>query len=507
MCAERHSHSVEGTDKRRCKAMPMRRSTGWAVGALLAALAIALAACGGSSSDKAGGTDRAKPRVLTMANPNDGEPPDQLSRWAEEVSRLSGGRLAIEFQSAWRLGEPRYEAGTLEDVKAAKVHMAWVGARAFDTVGVTSFQALVAPLLIDSYGLEAEVFEQGIPDQMLEGVGELDLIGIGVLPGPMRKLLGISKPFVRPEDFAGEVVGFQDSAVAERSLRALGASPRPVPSSAKLDGLDAYELQLSSIEGNGYDAQAKYVTANVNLWPRPLVIVMGKSAFDSLTTQQQSILRDAAEAAIPASLAASRAEDDEVAPVLCRRGMTFAVASAGDLAELRKALEPVYAELAADPETKSAIEAITGLKTELAASAEAPACETAPPASGEASPIPDGRYETTVTQQDWAGGELPEFAEGGTGVFTMVFDDGDLTLFEPEGEIGFRASYTIFRDQIEARAGRLASGDTVTARWSLDGKTLRFSDVRLCVESSCTPADEVTPYNVVWESHPWVRVS
>ena len=53
------------------------------------------------------------------------------------------------------------QAGTLEDVKTGKVDMAWVGARAFDTVGVTSFQALVAPLLIDSYDLEAKVFNEG----------------------------------------------------------------------------------------------------------------------------------------------------------------------------------------------------------------------------------------------------------------------------------------------------------------------------------------------------------
>ena len=74
------------------------------------------------------------------------------------------------------------------------------------------------------------MFEQGIPERMLEGVGELDLVGIGVLPGPMRKLLGVSKPFVRPRDFAGQVVGLQDSAVADKTLRALGATPRLVPS-------------------------------------------------------------------------------------------------------------------------------------------------------------------------------------------------------------------------------------------------------------------------------------
>ena len=46
------------------------------------------------------------------------------------------------------------------------------------------------------------------------------------------------------------------------------------------------------------------------------------------------------------------------------------------------------------------------------------------------------------------------------GVFRMVFEDGELSILDPpEYEIGFRASYSIFRDQIEAQG----DADTVTA--------------------------------------------
>jgi TRAP-type C4-dicarboxylate transport system substrate-binding protein len=480
-----------------------RRITQWAAVAVLAGLAMALAACGGSGSDKAGGIEEQKPVVLklTMANPNDDRPP-QLEAWAEEVSRLSAGTLAIEFKDAWRAGEPRYEAGTLEDVRAGKVDVAWVGARAFDTVGVTSFQALVAPLLIDSYDLEAKVFEQGIPERMLEGVGDLDLVGIGALPGPMRKLLGVSKPFIRPGDFAGQVAGLQDSAVAAETMRALGATPRAVPSGAKLDGLDAYEQQLGAIWGNRYNKGAKYVSANVNFWPRPLVIVIDKEAFASLTDEQQSSLRDAAAAAIPKALEASRAEDAEAAPPLCKRGMTFAVASESDLAELRSALEPVYADLRADPKTKSNIDAITDLKKEIAASAEAPTCTSTEPAT-TASPIPDGTYETTLTKADWRKMTKADWRKSGvseevgavTGVFRMTFDAGEWTLLGPNGDDdGEKGSYTVFRDQIEIHP---SPEWTITARWSFDDKKLTFTDIG--------GNGYVKGLTVLWASHPWMK--
>ena len=51
---------------------------------------------------------------------------------------------------------------------------------------------------------------------------------------------------------------------------------------------------------------AKYLTANLNLWPRPYVIVMGEEVFESLTDEQQSALRDAAAAVIPEALASER---------------------------------------------------------------------------------------------------------------------------------------------------------------------------------------------------------
>ena len=408
--------------------MRSRRFIRCAVAAALAALTVALAACSGSSSDKAGGADQAEPRVLTVASPIGGAPPAPLSSWAKAVNRLSEGTLAVEFKEYWRGGEQLYEAGTLEDVKAGKVDMGWVGSRVFDTVEVTSFQALAAPLLIDSYDLEGKVFEEGIPERMLEGVSELDLVGIGVLPGPMRKMLGVSKPFVRPGDFHGEVIGLQDSGVGDATLRALGATPRAMPSGAELEGLDAYEQHLASIAGNSYDMSAKYLTTNLNLWPRPYVIVMGEEVFESLTDEQQSALREAAPAVMQEALATERAADDEAAPIVCRRGLSFVAASEDDVSELRTALEPVYAELTENEETRSYIDAIARLKAEIAASAEAPVCDSESEEPASAGAFPEGMYETTVTEEDWGEQGLPADT---VGVFRMVFEDGELTILDP----------------------------------------------------------------------------
>jgi TRAP-type C4-dicarboxylate transport system substrate-binding protein len=501
MCAEHASPSVDGTDKRRCTTMQTRRFIGWATVAMLAVWAIALAACSGSSSDKAGGAEEQEPVVLTFASFT-GDIQPQLQMFAEEVARRSDGSLRIEFKPEWRGGDPDAERGTIEDVKAGKVDMAWVGARVFDRLGVRSFQALLAPLLVDSYELEARVFESGIPTSMLEGVEEIEVAGIGVLPGPMRRLLGISHPFLEPSDFDGQVIGGAENELSVQTFQALGARLEALPAGGSLEGLDATEQHLGAIWGNRYNENAKYVGANVNLWPRPLVIFVGKDVFESLTTDQQAVLREAATAAVPEALAAARAEDEESALQLCRRGMVFAVASGSELAELRRTLEPVYAELTTDQETKSNIEAITSLKTEIAASADAPACtSTEPPAT--ASAIPDGNYETTVTKADlgkltkadWLRAGIRE-EDAPAGVYTMIFDAGEWTLVGPNGD-GEEGGYTVFRDQIEIHIG---SEYTITARWSLEGDTLTFTDIRV-------PGGDATVETVVWTSHPWAKTA
>ena len=500
MCAKHAGPSVYGTD-RRCT-MQTRRLIRYAAGAVLAAVAIPLAACTGSSSDKAGGAEKQKPIVLTFASFTGGIQP-QLQAFAEEVVRRSDGTLRIKFEPDWRAGDPDAERGTIDDVKAGKVDMAWVGARVFDRVGVRSFQALLAPLLVDSYELEERVFESEIPATMLDGVEGLGIVGVGVLPGPIRRLLGVSHPFLQPSDFEGQVIGGAKNELSVRTFQALGATLEALPAGGSLEGLDATEQHLGAIWGNRYNEDAKYVGANVNLWPRPLVIFMGKEAFKSLTEKQQAVLREAATAAVPEALAEARAEDEEARSELCRRGMTFAAASESDLAELRSALEPVYAELAADPETKSNIDAITDLKKEIAASAEAPACTSTKPAT-TASPIPDGTYETTLTKADWRKMTNADWRKSGVseedgavpGVVRMIFDAGEWTLLGPNGDgDGEKGSYTVFRDQIETRIG---SDYIITARWSFDGKKLTFTDIDCCGGNAALET-------VMWASHPWVK--
>jgi TRAP-type C4-dicarboxylate transport system substrate-binding protein len=478
-----------------------------AVTVLAASIALTLAGCLGSNSDKAGGAQHQKQVVLTMANGN--SIPVELDPFKAAVARLSTNTIRIKFKNDWRKGDPGVETGVIGDVEAGKADLGWTGSRAFDSVGVASFDALHAPLLIDSYALEHEVLESSLVDDMLDGLEPLGVIGLGVLPGPMRKPLGVA-PLVRPEDYRGKAIAMSRSRVAQQALRALGASAKEIPAGGGIQAFDGVEAQIGAIEGNGYDSVAKNLTANVNLWPRPQVLFMNKKAFAALSDTQRDALRAAVRSALPATMAIQRNGEKESAAILCRRKLTFLAASDNDLAALRGAVGPVYHRLERDTVTKDAIEQIQTMREEQAASTktEAPTCHNArsqTSAAGKATPI-DGAYRVTTTAKEGVAAGAPDSPRENYGTLTAIFDRGHFEIRTRNGpaiHAFIAGTYTVRGDVLEwtvEKGGGVAPrvvhdyrGGRVAFRWSLYRDQLTLGAVR----------GKVSPEN--YRAKPWRR--
>src|SRR5215831_2260136 len=214
---------------------------------LLAVMAM-FAGCGSPGFDKAGNSQARHPVVLTLANFNGST--GELDGLTNNVWRLSHGTMRIDIKYRWRLGQVKPETGLIGDVRAGKADLGVVGSRAWDSVGVNGFRALGAPLLIDSYALQERVLRSPMTGQMLAGLRPLGLAGIGVLPGPLRKPLGITRPLLIPADYAGLKIGVQQSRVADATMRALRAAPVWFPAGGRIAGFGAAEQQISTISGN-----------------------------------------------------------------------------------------------------------------------------------------------------------------------------------------------------------------------------------------------------------------
>jgi TRAP-type C4-dicarboxylate transport system substrate-binding protein len=471
----------------------------------LFAIALATSACAGSGVDKAGGTKTEQPVVLTLANHENG--PDDVQFWVEEVQRRSGGSLRIQVTNRWRDQEIDYDKATIADVQAGKVQLAKIAARAYDTVGVTSFQALLAPFLIDNQTLERRVLESDLAGQMLAGTSKLGLVGLAVLPTDLRKPLGLSRPLVAAKDYRGARIGVREGEVATATFTALGATPVGYVPGRPLSGLDGAELGLGAIKGNEYDQQVKALTANVTFWPKPVTVVINRKVFASLTPSQQNALQQAGASAIAQQLSYRQGEEGKDREVLCRRGLRFLRASNQDLAELRGAVQPVYDTLERNTETKSFLQEIQGMKRETRATAtpDSPRCSPSSSAAGAANQQAtalDGVYRTSFTREELAKSPLlmdaGEASEENWGDLTLTFDHGRVTLEgrNDHGSGSTSGTYTVNGNAITLRftAGGSA-GETFAFRWSLYRDVLTFKR---------DPSLGVAP--TPWLVKPWRRV-
>jgi TRAP-type C4-dicarboxylate transport system substrate-binding protein len=446
---------------------------------------LVLAGCHGGA-DKAGGSAARTPTVLTLAIPF-GQP-TEVNGFASNVSRLSRGTMRIAVTPRWRYGQIAYEKGLISDVQAGKADLGVAGTRAWDSVGVTNLRALGAPFLINSYPLQNRVLRSPMIPEMLDGLRQVGLVGLGVLPGQLRRPLGVTHPLLGPSDYAGRRIGVQQSLVASATMRALGAAPVWFGGGASISKLGGIEYDISDIRGSGYDRVGKYLTANVVLWPRPIVLFARRAVFAGLTPDQRHILQQAVTEDLTAETKAMISGERADADALCeRRRLRFVTASAAEIAALHRAVRPVYVQLERDLQTRRFIGEIEAERAYVRASTSTvQSCSAHAPASapGKATPL-DGAYAVSVDSRDLpASQRIPE----AYGSWEIVLDRGRFRFSQrsdgadwvADGRVrvsGHQMSWTVVDAADVGPHGvpdgiPLRRGLTVRFRWRRDGNGL-----------------------------------
>jgi TRAP-type C4-dicarboxylate transport system substrate-binding protein len=387
--------------------------------ALLAA--VSLTGCLGGGSERVGAEQPTDARVLTILDPfSNGQ---EVAPIKNEVARLSHGALRLRVVNVNYEGTD-YEAATIRDMRHGRADLAYAGSRAWDEFGANGLRALAAPLLIDSYRLEKRVLQSDVVKPMLDELRPLGLVGIGILPGPLRRPFGISHRLATPGDFKDQTIGTQQSRVADATMRALGATPRRLPADTSgVTGVDGIERQVQAIEADRADVKGSHLMINIDLWPRPLVLFANERSWGELTSDQRSILRRAAANVVSKSTTQQRQTDAETSANLCRKGhATFDSATSAELRALRSAVEPVYRQLRNDGPAADAIDSIERLKRQLGAPAtELPSCgRTASERSTPAATKIDGVWTMDTDES----ASRPEFFPENWGHWIFVFDRG-----------------------------------------------------------------------------------
>ena len=202
-----------------------------------------------------------------------------------------------------------------------------------------------------------------VAEQALAGTEKIGMVGLALMPGNLRRPIGLGRTLAAPEDYSGARVYTREGRVAAATLEAFGAQRTPGPLETWHVGVDGAEIDLGAVRGDPEVARKRpAITSNVVLWAQPSAIVINEDAFDELSDAQQRALRGAAAEALGPRSSQVSALADEDLRTLCRMDPKLVEATPSQREALETGVEPVYRMIEKGAGNADAIESIRELK-------------------------------------------------------------------------------------------------------------------------------------------------
>jgi TRAP-type C4-dicarboxylate transport system substrate-binding protein len=444
---------------------------------------------------------------FAVSDPQDGPAGPSIHEFIDQVTELSGGNIII--QPVWEAGAQTAagdERGVIAAVKSGDYDLGQASSRAFDLEGVTFFQALQTPFLIDSDALAVAVAQSEVAVQMLEGISAQGLSGLTLWPEDLRHPVSLvpGKPLVSPDDFTSVNIDVPFSDISIALIKALGGTP--VHGNSMVGGAEAGLFHLSSLPGT------PIATGNVVFFPKFQVLFANDEAFDQLSEAQRVILGKAASAAQVKAIA-SRPDIAEAGDAWCTAGASIVLASNEQVTAFVEAAQPVIDQIEADPANAKLVAAIREMRAGTQAGPEVRACgvvATQPTADdGEqtwsAGLPPNGVWQVELTDEDVVRmGVIQSDVGDWAGKWTWTFQDGNAYLLA-EVEVGdpfdCKATYEVVGDIV-----RLTYFDSENCYGEKDDIQWRLDDDGLYLHLVAIENSHYIENKAMYEAKPWQKI-
>jgi TRAP-type C4-dicarboxylate transport system substrate-binding protein len=417
-----------------------------------------------------------------------------------QVNTLSNGNITII--PIWDAGAdttPIFEQGVVKMVKDGQYELGLAGSRAWDSLGVTSFEALQAPFLITDDALAEAVASSDIGTRILEGLSSAGMTGLALWPEDLRHPFSNvpGKSILSPEDLKGLAVRTPPSSVSFMLMKALGGNPF---FDNETKGFPAAESGLFQEVSSAFPT----VTGNVIFYPKFQTLFANGTVFEKLSEGQRSILREAAAAAQKKAIAEHPSEADG-ARAWCDNGGTIVMASQEQVAAFEAAAMPVFDEIEKDPLNAKLVAAIHELKANTKPAPGAEACQPTPSSETWTTGLPpNGSWQVDLTADDVTRMGVPQSqVKDFSGVETWTFQDGkgQLDYKGPGGDFTCLANMEFVDNvaRITYYSGDACPNEVDDIQWRLDPDGLHLHLV--AIQNS-----DFINNRAVYEAKPWQKV-
>lgn len=326
--------------------------------AIASALAMSLAACGGSASSSTpvagsangngtsagGATHTLSIGYTTAANDND---PYHLTamKFKEIVETKSEGRITVNNYPSSQLGS---EPEMWEGMQTGTCDMA-VMTNAYVSSYVPANGALDLPFIFADLDQARSILDGEFGQKLIDNMSGTGVSCLAYSEGGFRQLCTRNAAVKTPADLAGLKIRCMETKTYLSAYASLGVNATPMAWGELLTALqqgtvDGCDAPLSVLYTNGFPDVCKYID-NVNLFYSPLPVCISTSVLESFSAEDQQLLKDAAaEAAVFV-----RANNDSTAQTmeadLTSQGMTIISEEEVDTAAFQEAVKTCYTEM------------------------------------------------------------------------------------------------------------------------------------------------------------------
>ncbi|MDR1709432.1 MAG: TRAP transporter substrate-binding protein [Candidatus Accumulibacter sp.] len=279
----------------------------------------------------------------------------------EQISKATNGKYNIKVFSNSVLGSGK---DTTEQVK--------IGALEMTRVSTSEFHGTIPETVIPSFPFlfrDGEHFHKAMygaaGQQMLESFEKHGYIGLCIYEGGTRSIYG-QKPFRSVADTKGMKIRVQPSDLWVAVIGAMGATATPIPfaevyTALKTGLVDAAENNYASYESMKHFEAAPYYSETEHVMA-PDVVVFSKKIWETLSKEEQDIIRQAAKDSVPYFNKLWDQYVSKAKEAVAKAGSKIVPAKDIDKQSFVDAVRPVWDKFATTPEQKTLLQKIVDAK-------------------------------------------------------------------------------------------------------------------------------------------------
>ncbi len=268
-------------------------------------------------------------------------------KFKELAEKYTDGKVKVEIYPNSTLYKDKEE---LEALQLGAVQMLAPSNSKFGPIGVREFEVFDLPYILPDLATLRKVTDGPLGAKLLKLLEPKGMTGLAYWDNGF-KVMSANKKLIAPSDYKGLKFRIQSSKVLEAQFRALGAIPQVMAFSEVYQALqtgvvDGQENTPSNMYTQKMHEVQKYLTVT-NHGYIGYVVVVNKKFWDGLPGEIRGQLDKAMKEATAFGNGQSAKENDEALDAIKKAGKTEIITLTPEQdAAMRKAMEPVYKEVA-----------------------------------------------------------------------------------------------------------------------------------------------------------------